>query len=88
MGPHDHASCRPIVSTGLSDVIGSWKIIETFAPRIGAERAGIETDQLGAADTSPTRCTVAPCRAGPSIASIVTLLPEPDSPTMASASPG
>ena len=26
--------CRPTVNTGFSAVIGSWKIMETFEPRI------------------------------------------------------
>ena len=33
-------SCRPIVSTGLSDVIGSWKTMPTSRPRSWRSRSG------------------------------------------------
>ena len=34
-------SCRPIVCTGFSDVIGSWKIIAMSLPRISRSRLGL-----------------------------------------------
>ena len=77
----------PTVSTGFSDVIGSWKIIAMSPPRISrswrceslsrscplkiASPFGIRADGLS-----------------PRTESIETLLPEPDSPTTPSTSPG
>ena len=77
------------VSTGLSEVIGSWKIIEiALAADRGASRAS-----SSASRSVPSRRTEPPTmRPGGSATrrmsdSAVTLLPQPDSPTIASVSP-
>ncbi len=80
--------CRPIVSTGFIDVIGSWKIIAISRPRMR------RSSESGSARRSrPPKVAVPrvtrPLRARmPRIASDVTLLPQPDSPTIPSVSPG
>src|SRR2546430_270478 len=77
-----------MVNTGLSEVIGSWKIMEMASPR---------TSRISASDNSsrsrPSNTTL-PSTVRPGgdairrrIESDVTLLPQPDSPTMASVSP-
>ena len=73
--------------TGLRQLDGSWKIMAMRLPRtLSSRRAGAPTSCW------PSRRTEPPTRARagsrPSAASQVTLLPEPDSPTMPSASPG
>ena len=77
-----------MVSTGLSEVIGSWKIIAISRPRI--ERS---SSSSSASRSRPPNIAVPfvtrPFRARiPSRASEVTLLPQPDSPTIPSVSPG
>ena len=42
--------CRPMVSTGLSEVIGSWKIIAISRPRIVAQLLVVEREQVAAAE--------------------------------------
>ena len=80
---------RPIVNTGLSDVIGSWKIIEMSRPRIWRISSSLRSRRF-----RPSKRTVpALMRAvfGGSrrmTASADTDLPDPDSPTMATISPG
>src|SRR6476660_487852 len=79
------SSCQPTVKTGFSDVIGSWKIIEMSAPR------SLRSSPIGSA--SRLRPPYSTSLAGsmiefsggssPSIASDVTDLPDPDSPTSA-----
>jgi len=82
------AICSPIVSTGFSEVIGSWKIIEMALPRSARIRAS-----LAASRSSPRKrmAPLANIAGGPGrrrrIDIAVTLLPQPDSPTMPSISP-
>ena len=77
-----------MVITGLSEVIGSWKIIETSLPRTRRIAAS-----SSARSSVPSRRTEPPTmRPGGSATrrmseSAVTLLPQPDSPTMARVSP-
>ena len=77
---------RPIVNTGLSVVVGSWKTMPTSRPRmrrsasassvvISTPSSSIEPSRRASGGSRPLR------------ASAVTLLPEPDSPTMPSTSP-
>ena len=55
------AICRPTVSTGLSEVIGSWNTMPTPRPRSGREPLGAGAEQLLAASRrSPGR----PCAGG------------------------
>ncbi len=81
--------CRPILSTGLSEVMGSWKIMAISRPRMrrisssessSSSRPRKRTDPLGmrAVPSGSSRMT----------ASADTDLPDPDSPTMATISPG
>src|SRR5919198_813657 len=79
---------RPIVKTGLSDVIGSWKIIAISRPRI--ERSARSLWRIRSRPSNNARPdSTRPLRASsPRIASDVTLLPQPDSPTIPSVSPG
>src|SRR5262245_48843156 len=80
-------SCFPIVCTGLRLVIGSWKIIEISLPRICRSR---EEDICSR--SSPLKIAsplTIELRFGfsPITVSMLTLLPEPDSPTMPSVRP-
>ena len=54
------AICRPTLSTGLSEVIGSWKIIEMRSPRIARISLLGEREQVAAAVAH--RAAVAPGR--------------------------
>ena len=79
----------PTVYTGFSEVIGSWKIIEMRLPRTSPMRASL------ACTRSSPRNSTRPARMRPggegmrrSSASAVMLLPQPDSPTTHSVSPG
>src|SRR5436305_7609152 len=81
------ASWKPIVKDGLSEVVGSWKIIATSLP-VSARRS--RSDRLNRSRPSNDSLS-AVTRPGngtrPIRASIPTLLPEPDSPTIPSTSP-
>ncbi len=77
-----------MVITGLSDVIGSWKIIEMSRPRMARiSSSGSCSRSTPSSTTSPS--TMRP--GGSAISRIsdsaVMLLPQPDSPTIASVSP-
>jgi hypothetical protein len=77
---------HPTVSTGFSELIGSWKIIEISRPRISRRRAGELASR--SSEPNPARpVTTAPGPSRPSSDIAVTLLPQPDSPTIASTSP-
>ena len=102
----------PTLSTGLSDVIGSWKIIEISLPRQGAQAALGRLEQvLAAKERLPggdRRVLLsveerlhlrAGLGAGPTVMRpglglrlridiIVTLFPDPDSPTTPTVRPG
>ena len=82
----------PAVKLGFSEVIGSWKIMATSAPRTRS----VASDAATRSSTSPLRrrSSMPPLTMRPPpystsriSASDVTDLPEPDSPTMASVSP-
>src|SRR5262245_26973820 len=79
---------RPTVSTGLSEVIGSWKIIEMSLPRMSR----ISRSDSSSRSRPWNRMRPATMRPGGDATSRnteseVTLLPQPDSPTTASVSP-
>src|SRR5215831_18932444 len=79
----------PIVSTGLSEVIGSWKIIAMSLPRTARILSSPSASKsVPASLTEPP--TMRPGGSGTSCMSdkAVILLPQPDSPTMASVSCG
>ena len=89
----DSAICSPTVKTGLSEVIGSWKIMAISAPRM------LRMVALSACARSsdwplrrrncmlPLAILPPPCSIRRMMASEDTDLPEPDSPTMARVSP-
>src|ERR687888_1693216 len=81
-------SWRPIVSTGFRLVIGSWKIIAICRPRTRRSARWLSFRRSRPSKRAvPERTRPARGRS-PSSASAVTLLPQPDSPTMPSVSPG
>ncbi len=81
-------SCRPTVSTGFRLVIGSWKIIAISRPRI-RRISSSESPIRSRPWKTALPATARPARGRmPISASDVTLLPQPDSPTMPSVSPG
>src|SRR5258706_1159434 len=68
--------------------IGSWKIIESLSPRRSRSRlAGSLSRSLPSNSTSPPTMRPGGCGTSPMIESAVTLLPQPDSPTMPSVRP-
>ena len=80
---------KPMVRTGFSEVIGSWKIIDTSPPRsLRSSDRFIFIRLLPLYRASPW--TIRPGGDGmsPRMESMLTLLPEPDSPTIPSVSPG
>ncbi len=82
-------SWSPIDSTGLSDVIGSWKIIETSRPR----NSRISSSDNASRSRPQNLIAVAlifvfPLGSSRTMASAETDLPDPDSPTIATISPG
>ncbi len=81
-------NCAPIVMTGLSDVIGSWKIIATSPPRSRRmARSGSVVSSRPASVMEPLRRRSEGDRSR-MIESAVSDLPEPDSPARHSVSPG
>ena len=79
--------CQPTLYTGLSEVIGSWKIMPMPAPRI--ERiwsCGRLIRFVPLYRTSPSNWAFGSVISRITVI-MVTLLPEPDSPTMPSVSP-
>src|SRR3954469_9346262 len=82
-------SWLPTVSTGLRDVIGSWKTIATSLPRTRRSSRFFSLNRSRPWNIA-VPLTTRPGGWGirPSSASVETLLPEPDSPTIPSVSPG
>src|SRR6266550_2953844 len=82
-------SWLPTVSTGLSEVIGSWKFIATSLPRTRRSSFFFSFSRSRPLNIA-VPLTIRPGGWGirPSSASVETLLPEPDSPTIPSVSPG
>ena len=76
---------KPTVNTGFSDVIGSWKIIEMSAPRRSRSSARPSRARLRPPYRIWLLASTIEFSGGrrPRIASEVTDLPEPDSPTSA-----
>src|SRR5262249_22292105 len=74
-------------STGLSVIIGSWKIIASLAPRSARSRSsGVPTSSSPRKRIDPPM-TRPGGSTSPKIEKPVTVLPEPDSPTSPSTSP-
>ncbi len=82
------ANCSPIGTTGLSEVIGSWKIIEISLPRTRRiSRSEIGTRSRPASRTAPPMMRPGGSGSRRMTASALNDLPQPDSPTMATVSP-
>ena len=79
--------CSPTVKTGLSDVIGSWKIIAICPPRIRRSSAVRRPDELAGPRTGSEPPTVAGLSTSRKIESAVRDLPLPDSPTTQTSRP-
>ncbi len=80
--------CSSTVSTGLRLVIGSWKIIAMSRPRISRTSASsIVTRSTPSKCTEPRSMRPAGFGSRRMIARLVTLLPQPDSPTRPRRSP-
>ena len=80
---------RPIVSTGFRLVIGSWKIIAISRPRIPRSSSSESWSRSRPPKSAVPVGDAARARAGSRAArATVTLLPQPDSPTIPSVSPG
>ena len=81
--------CSPILSTGLSEVIGSWKIMAISRPRM---RRISSSDSCSSSRpskrTEPLGMRAVPGGSSCMTASAETDLPEPNSPTIATISPG
>ena len=86
------STCSPQVNTGLSEVIGSWKIIDIWLPRIFLSWSGVCCSiSMGSfsclnniwPETYFAGGIGSNCR----MDNAVTDLPEPDSPTIATISP-
>ena len=79
--------CVLIFSAGFSDVIGSWKIIETSLPRMCCICPSDSLAVLPSKSTSPPTIFAGGFGMRPMIESAVTDFPQPDSPTMPSVFP-
>ena len=75
-------SWRPIVCTGFSDVIGSWKIIAMSLPRIPRSCLGLMCSRFSPLKSASPLEIVFFFEFRPMIVRQVTDLPEPDSPTI------
>ena len=81
-------NCLPMVSTGLSDVIGSWNTIPMSLPRT-FRICALESCRRSRPSKMTSPATILPGGSGisPMIESALTLLPQPLSPTMPTISP-
>ncbi len=80
-------TCVSTVCSGLSEVIGSWKMMEMRLPRTcRISGSGAWSKSLPSRKISPVGCCV-PGGSRRRIESAETVLPEPDSPTSATVSP-
>ncbi len=81
--------CRSIDSTGFSEVTGSWKIIAMSRPRTRrTSRSGKASRSRPMNSTLPVTVELLIMRTRPRMASALMLLPQPDSPTRPTVSPG
>ena len=81
------AICLPTFITGLSEVIGSWKIIAISAPQMSRRCVRLMVvSSCPSKRTDPSRITLRRGRR-PMIERDRMVLPEPDSPTMPSERP-
>src|SRR3954463_8211038 len=76
------ASWSPILCTGFRLVIGSWKIIAISLPRISRSRRGLAVSRSSPFQDAVPEDIAVRFGLSPMIVRQVTLLPEPDSPTI------
>src|SRR5881227_542706 len=81
------ASWSPILCTGFRLVIGSWKIIAISLPRISRSRLGLAVRRSSSFQIAVPEDIAVRFGLSPMIVRQVTLLPEPDSPTIPSVCP-
>src|SRR5690348_3872855 len=81
------ATCQPVRYTGLSEVIGSWKIIAISLPRTSRISSSVFLVRSWPLNTT-LPLTILPGRCSRMMLNAVTDFPHPDSPTMPSVSPG
>src|SRR6267142_3642804 len=82
------AICSPTGNAGFSEVIGSWKIIDSLSPRRLRTRLSGSSSRFSPSNsTAPPAMRPGGCGTRRMIESAVTLLPQPDSPTMPSVRP-
>ena len=81
------AICAPTRMTGFSALIGSWKIIDIFGPRIRFSSFWPSGTRSWPSSRICPEVTLASGGSTPRMDRSVMLLPEPDSPTRPSASP-
>src|ERR1700730_708533 len=82
------AICAPTVCTGLSEVIGSWKIMAISAPRM-ARISSVSSLTRSLPSKKMLPAAISPgCSISRMMLSAVTLLPHPDSPTRPMIWPG
>jgi hypothetical protein len=79
---------KPAVKQGLSELIGSWKIIAMSLPAMRRRAFGPIVSRSWPSNAMRSAVTLAVNGSSPITASIATDLPEPDSPTIASTSLG
>jgi hypothetical protein len=73
----------PIVKAGFNEVIGSWKIIAIRSPRRSARSRSVSVSRSRPSKVAePATIRAGGVGSSPMRASDVTLLPQPDSPTM------
>src|SRR6266508_1644967 len=80
-------SWAPIVCTGFNDVIGSWKIIAMSLPRISRRRREFAVRRFSPLKSASPLVIVFLFAFSPMTVRQVTLLPDPDSPTIPSVFP-
>jgi hypothetical protein len=80
-------SWSPILKNGCSDESGSWKIIAISLPRTARSSAGDMLSRSLPSNIARPEISVVRDRVSPSSVSELTLLPEPDSPTIPSTLP-
>ena len=81
------AICSPILMVGLSDRAGSWNTMARSDPR--CLRSSLSDSPISSVPRSRADpLIIVPAGSSPMIARQLTVLPEPDSPMMASVAPG
>ena len=80
--------CSPQVMTGLSAVIGSWKIIDMRVQRSSRSRSSLAARTFSPSSRISPELGFSALASRPMTVKAITDLPEPDSPTRQTISPG